>query len=67
MKKSRKEEIIRENKLKKEAKKRFCHKREAEIMHTTPILNRKETKKKIFKKYSQCQTKNGTNTDGSGQ
>ena len=53
MKKSRLEEMIRENKLKKAAKKRFKEKRERDLLTTKPLLNKQETHKKVKRKMDQ--------------
>ena len=50
MRKSKKEEIIRENKLKKAAKNRFRPIREKQMRENRPVLNRQDTQKRITKK-----------------
>ena len=43
---SKKEEIIRENIIKKAARKQFRAKREKQMLENRPVLNRQDTRKK---------------------
>ena len=46
VKNSKKEEIIRENIIKKAARKQFRAKREKQMLENRPVLNRQDTRKK---------------------
>ena len=60
MRKSKKEEIIRENKIKKDAKNRFRARKEKQMLENRPVLNRQDTQKKTTKNLSLL---NGTQTN----
>ena len=66
LKNSKKEDIIRENKLKKTAKKRFRARREKQMLDNQTISKPKGHPEKNTEKPSHCEKRNGTNTKRQG-